>query len=87
MKPIRYTVRLKASAERSLSKLPRELQARILSKLDDLAINPFLAGAAKLHGENAYRIRVGDYRIVYDVMRDKLIVLVIRIGHRREVYR
>ncbi len=84
---MRYTVRLRPSAERALGKLPRELQGRILGKLDQLAENPYLPGYEKLHGEPGYRVRVGDYRIVYDILHQEVTILVIRIGHRREVYR
>jgi mRNA interferase RelE/StbE len=84
---MRYTVRLRPSAERALGKLPRELQGRILAKLDQLAKNPYLPGYEKLPGEPGYRVRVGDYRIVYDILHQEVTILVIRIGHRREVYR
>jgi len=84
---VRYTVRLKPSADRALGKLSRELQGRILAKLDQLAENPHLLGAEKLHGELGYRVRGGDYRIVYDILHEEVVILVIRIGHRREVYR
>jgi len=84
---MRYTVRLQPSAERALEKLPREIQARILAKLDQLAENPRLPGSERMVDEPGYRLRVGDYRIVYDLLHEKITVLVIRIGHRREVYR
>ena len=57
---MRYTVRLQPSADRALGKLSRELQGRILAKLDQLAENPYLPGYEKLHGEPGYRVRVGD---------------------------
>jgi len=84
---MRYTVRLKPSADRVLGKLSRELQGRILAKLDQLAEDPHPPGAEKLDGEPGYRVRVGDYRVVYDILHEEVTVLVIRIGHRREVYR
>jgi len=84
---MRYSVRLKPSADRALSKLARDVQARILDKLEQLAANPFPAGVEKMQEEPGYRVRVGDYRIVYDVLHHELIVFVIRIGHRREIYR
>ena len=84
---MRYTVRLQPSADRALGRLSRDLQGRILAKLDQLAENPHLPAAEKLHGEPGYRVRVGDYRIVYDILHQQVTVLVIRIGHRREVYR
>jgi mRNA interferase RelE/StbE len=84
---MRYSVRLKPSADRALSKLARDVQARILGKLEQLAENPFPAGVEKMQEEPGYRVRVGDYRIVYDVLHNELTVFVIRIGHRREIYR
>ena len=84
---MRYTVRLKPSADRALGKLSAELQGRILAKLDQLAETPHPPGAEKLHGEPGYRVRGGDYRIVYDILHEEVVILVIRIGHRREVYR
>jgi mRNA interferase RelE/StbE len=84
---MRYTVRLMPSADRALGKLSRELQGRILAKLDQLAEKPDLPGTEKLPGEPGYRVRVGDYRIVYDILHQEVTILVIRIGHRREVYR
>ncbi len=81
---MRYTVRLQSSANRALGKLSRELQGRILAKLDQLAENPYLPGYEKLRGEPGYRVRVGDYRIVYDTLHQEVTILVIRIGHRRE---
>jgi len=84
---MRYTVRFKPSADRDLRKLPPEIQARIGAKLNQLAEDPFLPGVEKLKGDPGYRARVGDYRIVFDVFRRELAILVIRVGHRRQVYR
>ncbi|MCI0353667.1 MAG: type II toxin-antitoxin system RelE/ParE family toxin [Acidobacteria bacterium] len=82
-----YDIRFKPSAERELRKLPREIQDRIGAKLEQLRVDPFLSGVQKLQGDPAYRARVGDYRIVFDVFHRELVILVIRVGHRREVYR
>ena len=83
-----YTIELKPSAYRILSKLPKEVQRSIRSRIDSLADNPFPPNVKKLMEEqNLYRIRVGDYWIVYQVNRKTLFVLVVTIGHRREVYK
>ncbi len=83
-----YTVEFKPSAARALRRLPRDVQARIGETITSLAENPFPQGVKKLKGEeNTYRVRVGDYRIVYDVDGAALIILVLRVGHRRDVYR
>ncbi len=83
-----YEVRLKPSAERALRKLPAQIRSRIGSRLDALAVNPRPPGCEKLGGvEDLYRVRAGDYRIVYQVSDDVLLVLIVTIGHRSDVYR
>ncbi len=83
----RYTVRLKQSAERELRHLPKEDIARILKRLHALAEQPRPPGSQKLTGKDQYRLRQGDYRILYTVDDANHLVLVFKIGHRREVYR
>jgi mRNA interferase RelE/StbE len=75
------------AATRAIEKLPRHVQRRILDRLEGLKENPRPPGSIKLTGQDAYRIRVGDYRIIYTIQDQRLIVLVIDVGHRREVYR
>jgi mRNA interferase RelE/StbE len=83
-----YSVEFKPSAARALRRLARDVQSRIAEKIDSLARNPFPRGVSKLQGEeNTYRVRVGDYRIIYEVQSRVLLVLVLKIGHRREIYR
>jgi mRNA interferase RelE/StbE len=83
-----YTVELRPSARRELLKHPRHDQLRLIRAMDALAANPRPKGVKKLTGlDNLYRIRAGDYRIVYQIRDDRLIVLVVRIGHRKDVYR
>jgi mRNA interferase RelE/StbE len=83
-----YEVRLKPSAERALRKLPPQIRSRIGARLDGLASNPPPAGCEKLSGmDDLYRVRVGDYRLVYQVSDAILLVLVVTIGHRGDVYR
>jgi len=83
-----YTVLFKPSAQKTLSKLSEQLQKRIVKKAMALAGNPRPMGSEKLSGyENRYRIRVGDYRVVYMIEDDRLIVTIIDLGHRREIYR
>ena len=84
---MRYSIEVAPSARKALRKLPLPMRRRIQIAIDELADNPFPPGVKKLHGDQAYRIRVGDYRVIYDVEHRRLIILVIRIGHRREVYR
>lgn len=83
-----YRIELKPSAAKALSNLPRSLQRRIAAKIDSLAMTPRPPGVKQLSGpERLYRVRSGEYRILYQIQDDVLVVLVIRIGHRREVYR
>ena len=83
-----YRIEFTASAARSLSKLSETLQLRITAKIDTLADQPRPPGVEKLHGRrNRYRLRVGDYRIIYEIQDRILLVLIVDIGHRREIYR
>ncbi len=83
-----YEVRLKPSAERELRRLPREVAARIAEAVAALGVDPRPHGVKKLLGSaTAYRIRIGDYRVIYDVFDGVLVVVVVTIAHRREVYR
>ena len=84
----RYRVDLTRTAAKQLDELPGRDRRRVVAKIDALAQDPRPHGVEKLAGEEAaYRVRVGDYRIVYEIHDDVLRVIVIRIGHRREVYR
>lgn len=82
-----YRVEFTPAADQQFRKLPTQLQARLKPHIDALAQNPRPPGVEKLTGEDAYRFRVGDYRVLYEVHDKKLLVLVVKIGHRREVYR
>ncbi len=82
-----YRVELKRSAEKELAKLPDDVLARIVAKLEKLATDPRPNGCEKLKGGSGeYRVRVGDYRAVYVIDDVQRLVLVTRIRHRREVY-
>ena len=82
-----YRVEIARRALRSLAALPRQEQQRIRAAIDLLATEPRPPGATKLTGERrAYRVRVGDYRIIYEVFDDRFVVQVVRIGHRRDIY-
>ena len=81
-----YEVRIAASADKELAGLPRMLRERIIEKFDEISKDPRGTDSKKLD-DAIYRVRVGDYRIVYHVNDAKRMVLVTRIRHRREVYR
>ena len=82
-----YILRINEEAAKILKKLDPGIQTRISAAIDALATDPRPSGAKKLKGSEFYRIRVGDYRIVYEIRNRQLVVLVIRIGHRKEIYR
>ena len=82
-----YSVRIKDSAAKELAGLPRDARERLIVAIDGLVEEP-LAGALLKGGlRGLRRLRVGDYRIVYEVLDDELVVLVVRVAHRREAYR
>ena len=83
-----YRVELSTAASRQVRKLPRPVRDRVLDGLEALSEDPRPHGSKKLAGEQtAWRIRIGDYRVIYDVFDDELVVSVVRAAHRREVYR
>jgi mRNA interferase RelE/StbE len=85
---MRYAVEFRPSARKSLTKLPRRDQLRIVSAIEALGDEPRPIGAKKLVAEeNLWRIRIGSYRAIYQIEDDKLIILVLKIGHRKDVYR
>jgi len=82
-----YELRITTSAAKSLMKLPRVEQKRIQSAVNDLVTDPRPHGVTKLSGTtDSYRIRIGNYRVVYTIDDGALIIVVVRIGHRKEVY-
>ncbi len=83
-----YRVEFKPSAARAIRKLEADIRRRIVAHAEALADDPRPPGAEKLQGmRDLYRVRVGDYRIIYQVSDKVLLVLVVRVGHRRFVYR
>lgn len=83
-----YEVKFTKGARKMFRKLSQELQDRIQTKIDDLAIEPRPNKVKKLQGvENSYRIRVGDYRVIYDIFDDVLLVSVVEVGHRSKIYK
>ena len=84
----RYTVGFTGAALKQLEKLPVRVRQRIVTAVERLSDNPRPSTAAKLSGhEDIYRIRVGDYRVVYEVEDERLVVLVLRVAHRKDAYR
>jgi mRNA interferase RelE/StbE len=84
---VTYSLSIKQSAARALAKIGGEDRQRIINAIDQLKTNPVAGSVLKGEFSGLRRIRVGNYRVVYEVQDEKLVILVIRIGHRREVYR
>ncbi|MEL7315348.1 MAG: type II toxin-antitoxin system RelE/ParE family toxin [Cyanobacteria bacterium J06559_3] len=83
-----YRIEFAKNATKQFKALPANEQHRLKPKIDALAAEPRPAGVVKLSGEeNLYRIRVGNYRIIYTIEDKQLLVLVLKLGHRREIYR
>lgn len=83
-----YKIEWKRSAVKELEKLPRQAVARVVEAVRNLASDPFLNGTRKIVGsEQTYRIRVGVYRILYNVYDDKFIIEIVRVKHRKDVYK
>ena len=83
-----YSIEFLKTAKKEIAKLPKDIQQKVSARIADLASNPRPEGCKKLVGaESLYRIREGDYRIIYRVKDQILTIVVIRVGHRREVYR
>ncbi len=87
--PRPYELQFSPRAKRDLGRLDKTIAKRILEKLFDLAQNAEIVDHYALTGEwkGLYRIRVGNYRVIYDLKNDKLIILIVTIGHRRNVYK
>jgi mRNA interferase RelE/StbE len=84
---VSYSVRIKSSAARELSRLPRDIGERLIEAIDRLGEEPLAGALLKGDLRGLRRLRVGKYRIVYEVLDDELVVLVVRVAHRREAYR
>lgn len=81
-----YKLSFKQSVAKDLRRIPKDDVARILKRIDMLAENPRPPGSEKLSGQERYRVRQGVYRIIYEIVDGALLVTVVKVGHRREVY-
>ena len=83
-----YRIEWKSSALRELKRLDRQVIPRIVAAVETLVSDPFPRGSKKLYsGERTYRMRVGDYRVVYEVFADHLVIEIVRVRHRKDAYR
>lgn len=83
----RYKIEFKRSVFKDLRPIPKADVKRILKRIDALAADPRGPGSEKLSGQERYRVRQGVYRIVYEIVDDRLVVIVVKVGYRGEVYR
>lgn len=81
-----YEIELKLSAAKELKSIQTQEKTRLINAIQSLSEEPRTAGCKKLSGEEKYRIRIGNYRILYEISDKKLIVYVVKIGHRKDVY-
>ena len=82
-----YSVEFKPSVVKALKRIPKENQIQIIRKIKSLADDPWPAGCVKLADFPYYRVRYGNYRIIYEIQDNKLLILILKIGHRKDVYR
>jgi len=83
-----FNLRWRKSTRKDLRRIPREMVSRIVTEVEKLVEQPLPHGSEKLTGsDHTYRIRVGDYRVVYELLRDAKIVDIQRVRHRKDVYR
>jgi mRNA interferase RelE/StbE len=83
---VRYKIEILRSAQKQLSKIQHQQQNQIIENIRKLSENPRPLCCKKLSGRPAWRIRIGDYRVIYEINDQRLLVLIITIGHRKDVY-
>lgn len=82
-----YNIQIKKSAQKEIKALPATDRQRIITKIQSLANNPRGPDSKKLSAHEYYRVRVGVYRILYEICDDVLLIMIVRVAHRKEVYR
>ncbi|MBI3309412.1 MAG: type II toxin-antitoxin system RelE/ParE family toxin [Candidatus Melainabacteria bacterium] len=82
-----YKVEITSSARKEIKNLDKEAVKRIIEKLESLSNDPYPDGCKKLRSDLGYRIRVGDYRIIYDIDHPNLVIKISRVRHRKDAYR
>ena len=81
-----YKIEIKKSAAKEISKLPKVVIKRIVNKIQALSEDPRPNGCKKLSGAEKYRIRIGVYRVLYSIVDEKLVIYIVKVGHRKEIY-
>lgn len=83
----KYKITFKTSVAKDLRSIPNQDVKRILSRIDGLLENPRAEGCIKLSGQERYRVRLGIYRILYEILDERLVIHVVKIGHRESIYK
>lgn len=83
----RYRLLIKPSAAKELENIPKTDRIRVVRRIEKLADDPRCTQCEKLSGRNRYRVRQGRYRILYSIDDEEIIVVIVKIGHRKDVYR
>lgn len=84
---MKYQIEFKPKALKTLKKIPKKDRLRIIEKIDHLKNVPRPLGSIQIENSDYYRIRCGNYRVIYDIQEKKLLVVVLKVGHRSDVYR
>ena len=84
---MKYKIAIKRNAQKSLSKIPHPFQQQIIESIKHLSDDPYPKNSKKLSGRPAWRIRIGDYRIIYEINNNILNILILVISHRKNVYK
>ena len=85
---MKYRIKVQRSAAKALKKIPKPDRKRISKKIDSLAEKLPSPDSTKMKGNNPFhKVRVGDYRIVYEIQDDVLVILIVKVGHRKDIYR
>jgi mRNA interferase RelE/StbE len=82
-----YRIKIKKSAQKEIKNLPQQDLKRVITKIQQLAQNPRMLDSKKLTSQEQYRVRVGQYRILYEIHDEVLLVVVVRVANRKEAYR
>ena len=82
-----YRIVIKKSAAKEIEKIQKQDRIRIIEKIRSLSSDPHPSGSKKLSGKEKYRIRQGNFRILYQVIDDALVINVVKVGHRRDIYK
>ncbi len=83
----KYSLSFKTSVAKDLRQIPKRDVQNILKRIEGLADDPRPSGSEKLSGQERFRVRQGTYRIIYEIKDQELVIMVVKVGHRRDVYR